>query len=168
MDRTDYDARLYDRSRAVPEEHHNWLKHELRRNEERYAAGEISEQELARTLHRLSDEIASYSVIFASEADFEKYFREHPNIHDEFYEHEKEHAAIYKKHGIPVLWGVHLLLDHDGTPGFGPFIGAQFPPDMPKRQQLEIELEATENVAHPSDHDLEDVAALKRILGKSM
>jgi len=159
-----FDA-LHDCEKAVSNKRHDEIKHEMRIAEERFTAGLITKDELSKGLRALTDEILGYSVLFQSEQDFSDYFKGHPFIYEQFYVHEREHAQVYKKHGVPVLWGVHRLV-RDGDIGFAPFIGPQFPNDMPMRRRLEIELESIEAVSQMSEHDEQDAESLRRILGR--
>lgn len=67
--------------------------------------------------------------------------------------HEKEHLAVYERHGVPVDFGVVVSRLPGGKYYIIPLISPKFPNDMPSEQRKAIAYEANLAVTKKSERD---------------
>lgn len=78
---------------------------------------------------------------------------------EERLKHEREHWAVYERHGVPIEFGIVVSKLPDGRHHVIPLISPKFPEDMPPEQRKAIAHEANLAVTEKSE---EDKTAIKK------
>ncbi len=75
--------------------------------------------------------------------------------------HELEHAAVYKKHGIPFSFNVVVSILENGENFIEPYVAPEFPADMPAEERIRISRESLAAVTNMSMSDAERSERIK-------
>jgi hypothetical protein len=152
-----------DKATPIELQRHYQINDELWHTEQQYSKGQIGKPERDKRIAVLRAEERDAIIEFETEADFAEFCMERGGPLLEEYRHEEEHATIYRKYGVPCKFGF-IKFTSRGHHGLIPWVTPCWQ-GQSTRERLEITLEALKNATEKSPGDLQDIAALQKILG---